>query len=536
MKTPITYIIYTRCSTEEQQKGFSHDYQLAGLKGHQKVRDWTFLGTYSDTVSGRTFDREQLNAIYEIYSEARGVLKYMLVYRWDRLGRDVGEAFILIKRFAEIGIEINCPDNWVDHASTSWPIFLSIQFGLAQVESLKIGERTKDGIYAANSAGIFTGKCPPGYVREVSNRIQRNGKREKRLVPDGNAPVVRKIFRLYADGHCTKQDLFRQHSEQLGVKRSAFFAMFANTIYAGYMILKPYRSNPSRRVKCTHEPLISEELYDRIQERGYQEQNPRQFGNKGKLAGQENFFFLKGVLKCHVSGQNLSAYQVRKKSGKTYYYYERVQQNTSRINALDAHRVVDMAIKEMTPDSLFMKDLKREIRVYLKEQSQADEQEIRKLDREIGRLEDRLKKIGEDYADDLIAAADFNELSNRFRIELAKASARRSKLDYSLQEELALRLQVAEVLESISGIYRQADYEQKRRILKALFPEGFSIKNERVRTRRLNSLITSIVTISDNCERLEVLEPLQKAENLVEGGQPDLNRRPLEPQSSALTN
>ena len=516
MKTPPTYILYTRCSTEEQQKGFSHDYQISGLQNHSKVKKWTCLGTYSDTISGRKFDREQLNNIYEIYSQARGVLKYMLVYRWDRLGRDVGEAFILIKRFSEIGVEINCPDNWVDHASTSWPIFLSIQFGLAQVESLKIGERTKDGTYAANSAGIFTGKCPPGYIREVSNRTRRNGKREKRLVPDENAPLVRKIFRLYADGHQTKQDLYNQHGETLGIKRTAFYNMFNNTIYAGYMILKAYKAHPARRVECTHEPLISEELFDRMQERSQSERKPSSI-RSGQQSVASSFFFLKGVLHCHITGKKLTGYQVRKKNGKLFYYYERMQTNTSRINVLDAHRIVDQAIKEMVPEPSFMDELKSEIRTYLKEQTAADKKEAQRLSKEVFRLEDRLKKIQEDYADGFLQAIDYNELSNRFRLDLAKAKTRKEQLKHSAQTDLALRLQVAEVLGSISNIYRQATYEHKRRILRAIFPEGFAIKEKRVRTIRLNSLISSIAYLSDDCTYLEVTQPLILSENSVLG-------------------
>lgn len=125
----MNYIIYTRCSTEDQKKGFSHEYQHQGLLSSPLCRSGKHIASYQDSSTGTSFDRKNLDALYSFCNTERGLIHHVFVYKWDRFGRNVGEAFQHIKKFKDIGVEVNCPDFYIDFKDTNWPIMLSITFG-----------------------------------------------------------------------------------------------------------------------------------------------------------------------------------------------------------------------------------------------------------------------------------------------------------------------------------------------------------------------------------------------------------------------
>ncbi|HQO30499.1 MAG TPA: recombinase family protein [Accumulibacter sp.] len=143
MSTTGNFILYTRCSTEEQsKKGNSHEYQAEGVRrsGVVRVGRMQEVAALSDTVTGTRFDNRAsgLDAAYKLCERQRGTVSYLFVYRWDRLGRDVADCFDCIKRFRAVGVEVNCHDEWIDFSDPSYPLILSVKFGMAQSESMRM--------------------------------------------------------------------------------------------------------------------------------------------------------------------------------------------------------------------------------------------------------------------------------------------------------------------------------------------------------------------------------------------------------------
>lgn len=90
------------------------------------------LGIFSDTITGTTFEgRLELDKAFELCENMHGSVNYLLNYKMDRFGREVGEALTAVKRFRAIGVEVNFSDEWIDYTDPSHPIFLSLTFGMA---------------------------------------------------------------------------------------------------------------------------------------------------------------------------------------------------------------------------------------------------------------------------------------------------------------------------------------------------------------------------------------------------------------------
>jgi site-specific DNA recombinase len=94
------------------------------------------------------------------------------------------------------------------------------------------------------------------------------------------------------------------------VSRQTFAKMLRNPFYAGWVVSR------ETRVKVNHEPLISQELFDTVQE--------RLAGNtNGKIVHKKvnEDFPLRGFVKCVGCGKNLTAAWSRGKGGERFPYY-----------------------------------------------------------------------------------------------------------------------------------------------------------------------------------------------------------------------
>ena len=524
MKKNAQFIIYTRCSTEEQAKGFSHSYQLSGIQNHHSIKDWVCLGQYSDTVSGMRFDnRKQLDQVYLIYEQLRGQLDYILVYRFDRLGRDVGDAFNTIKKFAAIGVEINCLDKWINYADPTWPIQLGIEFGLAQTESLKISERTKDGIYQANSEGYFTGSPPPGYQRIYTQKTRGNGKRVQLLVPDENAPIVKKVFEAFVYGMETRSELYLQYGAVLGVKRTQFYRIFSKVVYAGYIQLRAYKKNPPRLVKGKHEAIISKTLFDEAQKKIEKDQlkNPRRFSIRQEEF--QNYYYLKGILFCANTGKPMTAFETKKRSGKLYHFYQTSRSKGGQlIKVMEAHQTVNQAISELQINEELYEATKTALLELIKEKNEADAKTAKKLIQEIQLLEGRIQTIQNHYADGELTSTEYRELKTKFETERKEKDLIYRDLVKKKDSEARFRLQVLQTFTSIQDVFRLAKFKHKKAILKAIFPEGIAIQDGYVKTRRINSYIAAMHSKPEDYSFIKIEKGLPFFESPVSGGRREL--------------
>lgn len=120
------YYIYTRCFSEEQNKSiYNHANQIAEIKAHYRTKHHENVGIFSDTGSGNTFERPALDRLYKICKKNRLVDK-IWISQWSRFGRDNQKALRTIILFMEIGVEINCINNYIDFNHSSWQAILSI--------------------------------------------------------------------------------------------------------------------------------------------------------------------------------------------------------------------------------------------------------------------------------------------------------------------------------------------------------------------------------------------------------------------------
>jgi site-specific DNA recombinase len=188
--------IYLRVSSAEQATDdhVSLDVQREQSLAYANRQRWEILGdaqtgdlVFLDVRSG--LEIEKRDAYQRLLSLARTKrIKVILVWRYDRFGRDDGE---LITRYAELtrlGVKLISATEG-EHQ----PVMFKFAAIMQYEESKRISERVKPALAKRSADGYWTGRIPIGY--------RSAGPKTGLLVEDGHtAQVVRTAFARYVGG------------------------------------------------------------------------------------------------------------------------------------------------------------------------------------------------------------------------------------------------------------------------------------------------------------------------------------------------
>ena len=521
-----SYIPVTRCSTEEQsQDGFSHEYQIAGIRGSAIVRkfDLREVAHFQDTVTGTRFDNrgEGLEAAYRFCDRNRGTVKYLFVQRWDRLGRDVLGCLQAIQRFRLVGVEVNCPEKWMDFEDSNHIILLSLEFAIAQGESMKISERTRNGMYAALEAGFWPSRTPVGYMPGETAYL---GKTRKLFTPHPEkAQIIRECFEQHAAGE-GKVELFKKYGPALGIARSHFCRIFQNVFYRGDVYVKAFKGNPARIIRGQHEAIVDRALWDRCQ----QVQEEAAHGATGKTwytttKGGDRDYYLKGLLRDAATGAPFTAYASKSKSGRYHHYYAIASRGGQIIALQRAHGLVDAALRGFVLNPEVSERIRTEAERQMNEQVGRANREIQQADAGIRRAQERIENVTNAFADGQITPEEYRKMKSKFERDLLESDQKKESAMLRCKNIDDTVLKVLQLLTQVDTVFAASTGEYKKKMLRAMFPEGFSIdvKNQKVRTPRINSNLSAIYSFPIGNECLEILDCGVFPENPAVGGEVD---------------
>ena len=145
----------SRLGLEAQQERVT---QLAAERGAQVVAEFV------EVESGRKTDRPQLAAAL---AEARKRKAAIAVAKLDRLARDA-ELILRLSREAEangIGGFLFCDLPDIDATTAAGRLILGVMGSVAEFESRRISERTRDALAAAKARGVKLGGLRPNTAK-----------------------------------------------------------------------------------------------------------------------------------------------------------------------------------------------------------------------------------------------------------------------------------------------------------------------------------------------------------------------------------
>jgi site-specific DNA recombinase len=195
-----------------------------------------------------------------------GRVDIVVVYKIDRLTRSLTDFAKIVEILDARGASFVSVTQQFNTTTSMGRLTLNVLLSFAQFEREVIGERIRDKIAASKRKGMWMGGVPPlGY--RVEDR--------KLVIVDGEAEIVRSIFRGYAELGSVR--LLKDELAAQGVKskcwtsasgrliggkpfsRGALYLMLRNRSYLGEVVHKG-QSYPG-----AHPPIIDQPLWDAVQ-------------------------------------------------------------------------------------------------------------------------------------------------------------------------------------------------------------------------------------------------------------------------------
>src|SRR5687767_13681850 len=150
---PLRAAMYARVSTNDQ----TTDNQILELRRYIEARGWT--GTeYLDTISGTTERRPALDRL--MTDARRRRLDVLVVWRLDRLGRNLKHLIVTLDELAALGIAFTSLNEGIDTTTPAGTLQLHLLAAIAQFERARIVERVRAGIARARKEGKRLGRRP----------------------------------------------------------------------------------------------------------------------------------------------------------------------------------------------------------------------------------------------------------------------------------------------------------------------------------------------------------------------------------------
>lgn len=306
-------VIYARVSTEEQKKkGYSIDAQIdrcvefANREGYFGNDIKIFK---EEGKSAKTLNRPVLKEMFKYIQKNRKDIEVLIFWKWDRLSRGEDEDYIELKNFFnKFGITpLSVEEN--NETTPEAKLTRRITFATSTYELDKDSQRTKLGMQRKANEGYPPFKAPLGYV----NGDNSEGKRTF-IIDESNAFFVREAFNLYSTSMYTLEGL-GEKLFKIGFKNKygqpyparKFEEILKNKNYTGDFVWN------GKTYKGKYEPIISKELYYRVQEKlGYP--------NKPKQEKHEHTY--QRLIRCTKCGCLVSpdGQQGAHKSGNYTYY------------------------------------------------------------------------------------------------------------------------------------------------------------------------------------------------------------------------
>lgn len=450
--SPEMVAIYIRWSTDDQSSGTTLDVQRERCL-HYAISQG--LGTVpkerifiDEGYSGGDMKRPAIAKIRQLVKQ--GKIKVVVVYKIDRLSRNIVDAVDLVLREWDGVCRLACVSEPVDTSGDMGRMFFNILAMFADFERSTIRQRMHSGKVRRAQEGRNPGICLPyGYrTGPTTGSVQ---------IDDAQAIVVKRVFELYLSGLgglTIAQTLNREGAKSgRGAKWSnaLVIKIIQNPAYIGKFIYGRNRSNPrfgkdpdAKRYVARDEPLAVTELYPPlIDEETFLRCQTIRTSKKqaGKGRSHTSQYLLSGLVRCRC-GDALHGVTLPDHAGKPHFRYYKCTAKGNKgsdqcdsgfipMDWLDAV-VVDDIMRLLSPDN--QSRLVESARQRTQEAIAAIEVRLASVNAELADIDVREARAKRDYKAGKLPPELFAELRRDTDAERTAATAQRVAMQAELEQ------------------------------------------------------------------------------------------------------
>jgi site-specific DNA recombinase len=295
--------LYARVSSDRQAERGTIQDQLTYLRDYCRLNDLTIAGEYPDEAESGPVPLAERPQGARLLRDARlKRFEKVLVYKWDRLARDLYELLTAERTLQALGIGLESVTERLDTSTDAGRMAFQIMGAVAENERKTILQRTYNGRIRMAKAGGWVGGPPPYGYQVVDGR----------LAPyEPEAAVIRALFENLASGGTMRAEGKRLNESgvfgRMGKPwtESRLTKVIHSTTYIGQHVYRGRDGTFTRDVP----PLVDRETWERAhaQLRANSVQRPN-----------KRFYLLRGLIRCRNCG---SRYIGAKRAHGTKLHY-----------------------------------------------------------------------------------------------------------------------------------------------------------------------------------------------------------------------
>jgi len=311
-------IIYCRVSSKSQETdGHGLDSQETRCRQHAEAKGYDVQAVFPDTITGGGdyIKRPGMLALLS-YVDAQPNEDFVVIFDdLKRMSRDTRAFLDLRDAFRLRGVKVESP-NFSFEETPEGEFVETVIAAQGQLERKQNGRQVKQKMNVRMDLGFWCHLPPVGYRFE---NLKGQGKTLVRDEP--SASIVQEALEAYASGRFQTQAEMRRflqndprfpRSKSGRVSSERASQLLQKPIYAGYISSEAYGLSWH---KMQHEPLISLETYQKIQDRR------AGVAKAPKRADIGDAFALRGIVACGCCGTPLRSYFATGRHGNRFPYY-----------------------------------------------------------------------------------------------------------------------------------------------------------------------------------------------------------------------
>lgn len=471
-------IIYTRVSSDEQAKGYSLRDQLDRLQKYCALKNYEIIKHYQEDYSAKTFERPEFKKLLEFVRHNKRTIDRLLILKWDRFSRNATDALNMLRTFEKLNIIIDAVEQPIDLSIPENKLMLNFYLTAPEVENDRRSMNIRNGMRRAMREGKWIIRPPLGYAF-IHDKNQK-----PLLVKGEKADLIAEAFEYIATGGYTVDEVRRRLNKKgLNCSKNNFWHRLKNPVYCGKIAIKSYKDEPEEIVIGIHEPIVSEELFNKVQN---VLEHKKKIGMKPKA--KSDFLPLRGFLVCPVCGRNWTGSASRGVGGRYYYYHcqdgckERVKTDT--VHNSFSEWLDGFSFKPEIAD-LYLQIVEETF----KKEDNVREKEIQKLKKEIDEVTASLLKTEKKYINDEIEKDSYLLLKESFKKEENELREYLFELQSTDSGFMEYMKYGCSVLSNLRKCYDSSDLDSKQKLLSSIFPEKLIFENGTYRTAKENELL-----------------------------------------------
>ena len=452
-------IIYCRVSSPEQVKGYS-------LEGQEKeCRKFALSNGYEvDRVfieggeSAKTVKRTELTKLIKYSVENKRRLNAFIIWKLDRLARNLGDQIALIEQFSLLHIRVlSVLDNNED--TCEGQLMRNIVGAFSAYENGLRATRTINGMKQAILKGWWCWRTPIGYT-QTKDTIYKT-----LLVVNQDAPHIIEVFDLFVTGLYTQADIVKKLREK-GFKRltkGLLNRILRNPLYCSLIKVSWFPDF----ISAIHKPIISQDTFFKA----HFILTGKRLSIAPKVRNRPDFP-LRNFIRCPVCGEKLTAGWSTGRKGNCSVNVRKEQ--------IETHFYDYLKTLEPKQDTLAL--FETIVRDTWKNNQQEQLQDTVKIENDLRQLQARKDKVFELLVKGTLDETVYKKETEKVNDEII---AKKMALDERKTELKDIEPCISYcrfVLSSVATLWKDGDLNLRQRFQALIFPKEIFYEQRKFRT------------------------------------------------------